>query len=328
MSHKGSSHLAAGLFLTLAVALFFRFTAPKAVEARRTFPVLGTFATVIITADEQSLPSMMQSADSLLRHLDEELGRFSSTGELHTLNSSGSIRTSTELGTLVLLSDSIVSATSGYFDPSLGRLSLVWGFPEASAVPDSTLIQEALDYTGWDTRVSVGADQVTIETGTFMDFGAIAKGYAVDRTFLFLMDLGAEECLVEVGGEVRCGSTTGRIWNIGVNHPRGNLAGGISITDGAVATSGDYECFFFQDSVRYCHLLDGKTGYPSSSAAGATVIAPDCATADAVATAAAVAGPVEAEKFSTDWYTGMIIITEEPDGHCEIHQFGEMPWGN
>jgi len=328
MTGKGSRLLITVLLVSLAVALVLRFTSQKVIEATRTFPVLGTFATVIITAEEESIPCMMQSADSLLQHMETQLGRFSSCGELYTLNLSGAIGTDTELGKLVSLSDSLVSATSGYFDPSLGRLSLLWGFPQATAVPDSAMILEALAFTGWSTQVHIGTDSITLERGTFMDFGAVAKGYAVDRTYQFIRDAGAVECLVEVGGEVRCGSSTGRVWHIGVRHPReGVLAGTVSFSDGAVATSGDYECFFLQDGVRYSHLLDGTTGYPSWKTAGVTVLAADCATADAMATAAAVAGPQEAGNFSRECYTGMIIITEDPEGYCEIHTLGEVPWG-
>ena len=271
---------------------------------------------------------MLSRADSLLRHLDSELGRFSETGELHRLNTGHRIPAETELGRLILLSDTLVKATSGWFDPTMGIVSLVWGFPEAGTLPDSELIEEAMEYTGWETMVNIQGDLISTEPGVYLDFGAIAKGWAVDRTYLMLREMGAEECLVEVGGEIRCGSSTGRTWNLGVRHPRKEqLAGILSITEGAVATSGDYECYFIENGIRYSHLLDRNTGYPSGNAAGATEVAEKCATADAMATAAAVAGPEGARGFPEDVYTCMIIITENQDGVCETHEYGEVPWG-
>lgn len=271
---------------------------------------------------------MMQKADSLLRHLDTQLGRFSETGQLHSLNTSYRIPAATELGRLVILSDSLVRATSGYFDPTMGIVSEVWGFPMADHVPDSAAIAEALAFTGWENRVHTLGDTITVEPGTYLDFGAIAKGWAVDRTYRMLRDMGAEECLVEVGGEIMCGSSTGRQWNLGVRHPREEeLVGILTVTEGAVATSGDYECFFIQNGVRYSHLINRETGYPSVNAAGATVIAGNCATADAMATAAALAGLEGAESFPENSYASMIIITEDTNGVCEIHQIGEVPWG-
>jgi len=270
----------------------------------------------------------MARADSLLRHLDRELGRFSEAGQLHRLNTDHGIPVETELGRLILLSDSLVTATSGWFDPTMGIVSLVWGFPEADSLPDSQAIEEAMKYTHWGRMVIIQGDFIFTEPGAYLDFGAIAKGWAVDRTYLMLREMGAVECLVEVGGEIRCGSSTGRIWNLGVRHPRQEeLMGILSVTEGAVATSGDYECYFMDNGIRYSHLLDRNTGYPSGYAAGATVVAGDCATADAMATAAAVAGPESAGEFSRDFYTCMIIVTETPEGVCEVHEFGEIPWG-
>ncbi|MCK5130849.1 MAG: FAD:protein FMN transferase [Candidatus Sabulitectum sp.] len=297
------------------------------IEVSRTFPVLGTFATVIITVDQVDGQTLLFKADSLLAHLDTQLGRFSETGQLHHLNTTYGISTTTDLAELIRRSDTLVSTTDASFDPSLGTLSRVWGFPEPTEVPDSSAIYQALVHTGWDTRMHISADTITIDQNTVMDFGAIAKGYAVDRAYELLVELGADECLVEVGGEVRCGSSTGRIWHIGVRHPRNeSLAGILGITAGAVATSGDYECFFMEEGIRYSHLLDSETGYPSRNSVSATVIAEDCATADAMATAAAVAGPRKAQNFPSEMYTGMIIITADENDNCETHEFGEIPW--
>lgn len=309
--------------------MFLRFTGEKPVEARRTFPVLGTFATVVITAPEADIQAMFFAADSLLRHLDTQLGRFSDTGQLHVLNTLHRFPLDSELGSLMLLSDSLVRATSGSFDPSLGALLVLWGFPVPEGVPDSADIYEALALTGWENTVLFRGDSVHTARGSLLDLGAVAKGYAVDRTWETLVGMGAIECLVEVGGEIRCGGSTERIWHIGVRHPRSeNLAGVLSIRNGAAATSGDYECYFESEGIRYSHLLDRGTGFPSWKAAGATVVAATCAVADAMATAAAVAGPVEARAFPEDMYDSMIIITEEDNGRCEVHTFGEVPWGN
>jgi len=282
---------------------------------------------VIVRAPESDTGFLMRKADSLLTHLDTQLGRYSDTGQLHDLNTNHFILTDTELGRLILTSDSLVNATANSFDPSLGALSILWGFPEPYDVPDSQSVELALLAAGWSEMIRIGSDTIFTRENTVMDFGAIAKGHAVDRTYELLRELGASECLVEVGGEVRCGSSTGRVWNIGIRHPREeSLAGILAITGGAVATSGDYECYFIKDGVRYSHLLDSHTGYPSHQAASATVIAENCATADAMATAAAVAGPGGAAIFPAWTFTGMLIITADSSGHCEMHEFGDIPW--
>lgn len=300
---------------------------PHAVEVSRTFPTLGTFATVIITVDNGDAQVLLRKADSLLSHLDTSLSRFSKSGQLYHLNTTHGISTATDLAKLVCRSDILVRATENSFDPTLGILSQIWGFPEPTEIPDSSTICLALANTGWNTRVHISKDTITTDQSTVMDFGAIAKGYAVDRTYELMVELGATECLVEVGGEIRCGSSTGRIWHIGIRHPRNeSLAGILGISSGAVATSGDYECFFISEGIRYSHLLDPETGYPSGKSASATVIAKDCTTADAMATAAAVAGPDKAQSFPGELYTGMIVITADENDNCETHEFGEIPW--
>ena len=318
------------LSTALVLAVGYRFiNRSKVFEVSRTFPTLGTFATVIITVESESSQILLDKADSLLSYLDNHLGRFSEYGQLYDLNSFFQIQSDTELAELIRMSHILVAVTGGSFDPSLGALSIVWGFPEPVEVPDSSSINHALACSGWDERVYIGEDSIFIEQNTVMDFGAIAKGYAVDRTYELLIELGATECLVEVGGEIRCGSSTGRIWHIGVRHPREDtLVGILELTAGAVATSGDYECYFFENGIRYSHLLDSETGYPSGNAASATVVANDCATADAMATAAAVAGPVRAGMFPEENYIGMLIITADENDNCESFQFGELPWTN
>lgn len=320
--------LAILLSASLAVAVGYRIAnRTHAVEITRTFPVLGTFATVIVTTEQEDAQMFFRKADSLLSHLDTELGRFSTTGQLYELNLTNSISAETELAELIRRSDVIVQSTGNSFDPSLGVLSEIWGFPEPVQVPDSNTIIQALACTGWSDRVNISTDSITIDQNTVLDFGAIAKGHAVDRTYELLMELGATECLVEVGGEVRCGSLTGRVWYIGVRHPRSeHLAGTLALTSGAVATSGDYECFFIEEGIRYSHLLDSETGYPSRNSASATVIAEDCATADAIATAAAVAGPEKAQTFPTGMYRGMVIVTADDNDICETYELGNVPW--
>lgn len=327
---SGKRILVLVLFTSLILAVGYRFvTRPHTVQSSRTFPVLGTFATVIVMVEEDEAQLLYRKADSLLTYLDIQLGRFSESGQLHELNTTGGLSTSTssDLIRLILRSDTLVHATGNSFDPSMGILSEVWGFPDPAGVPDSGVIRQALAHTGWDLQVQINSDTITIQKNTILDFGAIAKGYAVDMTWELLMEMGAIECLVEVGGEVRCGSSTGRTWYIGVRHPRReSLAGILEMTSGAVATSGDYECFFIEEGIRYSHLLDTDTGYPSRRSASATVIAEDCTTADAMATAAAVAGPDMAQHFPADVYRGMIIITADENDDCETHEFGDIPW--
>jgi FAD:protein FMN transferase len=326
--NRPSAVLLSVLLLSLAFAFYIRFSREAEREYRRTFPALGTFATVILTAPQGRGHALLDSSVALLTRLDTDLGRFSQTGALHRFNTTGSIALKTELGQLLAYSLFLSEATGGAFDPTLGALTDLWGFPEPEGLPDSAAIDSALALTGWRTTIVIGSHFVRKSDGALADLGAIAKGYAADRVWNMLTASGATECLVEIGGEIRCGGTTGRVWNIGIRHPEGDaLAGVLSITEGAVATSGGYENFFVENGVHYSHLMDGRTGYPATASLSATVVADDCVTADAMATAAAVAGPVAAQEFPRETYRGMVIITASgPLGRGATHTFGEVPW--
>jgi thiamine biosynthesis lipoprotein len=133
-----------------------------------------------------------------------------------------------------------------------------------------------------------------------LDFNAIAQGYSVDLIAEMFEGKNIKNYLVEIGGEVRTKgrNQNNRIWRVGIDKPEENnmIAGAdlqaiISLRDRALATSGNYRKFYVKNGIKYVHTIDPKTGYPVvSNLLSATVVAPDCTTADAYATAMMVVG--------------------------------------
>jgi thiamine biosynthesis lipoprotein len=132
-----------------------------------------------------------------------------------------------------------------------------------------------------------------------LDFNAIAQGYSVDVVCRFLDGLGIKNYLVEIGGEVKGKGKKGKnLWRIGIDKPVDNnmtpgqtLQAIIKISDQAVSTSGNYRKFYIEDGIKYSHEINTKTGYPSKNTLLSTsVIAGECAVADALATAFMVMG--------------------------------------
>ena len=144
-----------------------------------------------------------------------------------------------------------------------------------------------------------------------LNFGAIAKGYAVDRAIDVLKTLGIKEALVNAGGEI---SVIGNDWIVGIQHPReiNSIIKKIKLDGFTVATSGDYEQYFEVDGNRYHHILDPKTGYPSKGLQSVTIINKSNAIADALATAVFVMGKENGIKLieSLDDTEAMIIDDE------------------
>lgn len=318
--------LAVVLLLLLVAGLLARLSTPSPVESRRTFPALGTFASIVLVTDRDADPeALFRGADSLLRQIELETGRFPGQGAA-LLNQKGAEALSglpPHLLRVLAVSDSVRSATGGLFDPTSGALVEAWGFPHEPGYPGEEEIGRALSVTGWDL-LTFRNDSVILPPGMKLDFGAVAKGYAVDRVFEYLSARGVRACLVEVGGEVRCGGD--RSWRIAVRNPRGQgYAAVFSMDSGALATSGDYECFVMHQGVRYSHLIDPFTGFPGTGAASATVHASTCARADAFATAAAIGGPESVRGFDLAGVHGILLLLEQEDGEVTSWSTGVLP---
>lgn len=287
-------------------------------EIKKRTPVLGTFATYIIIADSEAAGTILLSMDSLARYLDNELGVFGD-GELSALNMSGYAlipELSSDMKFLLEKALFISSVTDSLFDPAMGILVNTWGFPHDPRLPDSTEIDSAIALSGLK-NVSILGDTLYLVGGTNLDFGAIAKGYTADRIYSHSRSLGARAAMVEIGGEIRCGgdAETGRLWRLAVRNPRGeDILEMLEIENGAVATSGDYESYFFDNGVRFCHILDPRTGYPEFGVASVTVVSDDAATSDALATAISVGGIDTAASIPDSLFSLIIVITEDDNG--------------
>ena len=139
-----------------------------------------------------------------------------------------------------------------------------------------------------------------------LDFNAIAQGYTVDLLSSFLESKGINNYLVELGGEVRTKGkkNNGEDWKIGIDQPNETYTEGrplkaiVSLKNKALATSGNYRKFYVENGRKYAHIIDPHTGYPAKhNLLSATVIANDCMTADAFATAFMVMGLEKAKQF-------------------------------
>ena len=133
-----------------------------------------------------------------------------------------------------------------------------------------------------------------LKKGVEIDLGGIGKGFVIDRAVAVLRASGLYGALVDIGGDAYCmgKSARGTPWRMGLRNPRGpGVIAILKITDRAVATSGDYENFFVEEGKRYSHIFDPRTGKPAESGlVSATVIAPTCTEADALATSLMVLG--------------------------------------
>lgn len=191
------------------------------------------------------------------------------------------------------------SLSRGAFDPTVAPLLDQWGFlGQDFRVPKPEELEAALplvDYT--QVQLDQPGGRIFLPRPRMsLDLGGIAKGYIVDRGMALLEEAGVKHAFVNAGGDMalRGGKPGGDPWRIGVRHPRepGKIIAVLSLTDGAVVTSGDYERTFTAEGRSYHHILDPRSGYPAAAGlAGVTVLAETAMEADALSTALFVLGP-------------------------------------
>ena len=190
----------------------------------------------------------------------------------------------------------ISKATGGAFDITVGPLVQAWGFGNSEpAEIRSEHIEAILHYTGYRNIRLDNHRVIKAFPETQLDVNAIAKGMAVDVVAEYLQAEGCTDYMVEIGGEVRVlgVNPSGTAWRLGIDKPvdaplatNRELQTVVPLKDSAMATSGNYRNFYIRDGVKYAHTIDPRTGYPvQHKLLSATVIAPDCMTADAYATA-------------------------------------------
>ncbi len=191
--------------------------------------------------------------------------------------------------------------TNGAFDITAGAMVNAWGFgPERKKHMTQEKVDSLLQITGYQ-KVKLQDGKIIKENPNIkIDMSAISKGYTSDLIGNFLAEKGCLNYMVEIGGEVAAKGINERekTWSIGINKPdeealfgSSGLQAKVKLTDHGLATSGNYRNFYVEDGKKYAHTIDPKTGYPvQHSILSSSVIANNCMTADAFATAFMVLG--------------------------------------
>ena len=187
--------------------------------------------------------------------------------------------------------------SNGVFDITCAPLINLWGFgfsKKDSVTPE--MIDSLKGFVGYQKVHLEGKKVIKADPRLLLNCSAIAKGYACDVIAKLLEREGVTNYMVEIGGEVAMSGINpkGDCWRIGIESPEGDKSGAAKdikeivqlCGKGGIATSGNYRNFYIKDGKKYAHTIDPRTGYPAEqSILSATVVAPDCMTADAYATA-------------------------------------------
>jgi len=201
----------------------------------------------------------------------------------------------------------VSKATDGAFDVTVGPLVNGWGFSfKGKARMDSAMVDSLLHFIGYPLVEMKKGKIIKKDPRVKLDFNALAQGYSVDLVADLLNSKNVSNYIVEIGGEVyaKGKKSNGDYWKVGIEKPIDNpaednpLKAIVRIENKALNTSGNYRKFYIENGVRYSHEINPKTGYPAhNSLLSATVLADNCMTADAYATAFMVMGLEKTIKF-------------------------------
>jgi thiamine biosynthesis lipoprotein len=300
------------ILLYCYIAIFFlsgcacQRTSPLYKDSRL---MMGTVVEVI-SPDKQAARIAFRE----IKRVENLLSFYKDDSEISRLNKQGRLEVSPDTLLVIKKAGESWEATQGAFDITIGPLMELWGFYNKEyRLPGDLEIKEKLNLIGFDKlRINDNIIEFKIK-GMKIDLGGIAKGYAVDCAVDRLRLAGINSALLNAGGDIYClGDKRGSPWRVAVRKERGRgPAGYLELKDKAVATSGDYEQYFMVDKVRYCHILNPKTGRPADSGvASVTVIADDCLTADALATSIFILGEKKGRILAKRYNAKVKIYTD------------------
>ncbi len=286
------------LLLIIITALSVACSSPSDIHETRF--IMGTLVEFTIAGSEQNQAEQAVTEAAIEMQRIEDI--FTIYGDVSNsvkaFNDSPPntiVKLDDEVADLLDMALKIKQLSGGTFDPALAGLNLLWGFSQTdspTAPPQAAAIKKAIPPGHCIKKQQQG--WIRLDSRCLLDFGAIAKGYAIDRGIAVLQSHGISHAIINAGGDIRLiGKHGDKPWRIGIRHPRNKAEVIASLElegDVSVVTSGDYERYFIHNGQRYHHILNPKTGWPVAEIQSATVIAPNATLADAWSTALFVSG--------------------------------------
>ena len=284
--------------------------------------IFGTYYNITYQSNEDLHPTIKEA----MMRVDASLSTFNKKSIITAINENREVVPDTTFLAVFTLAQEISEKTNGAFDITVAPLVNAWGFGFKKGEPaDSATIETIRKTIGYQT-VSYDNGKITKQNpATMLDCSAIAKGFGCDEVARALNAKGVDNYMVEIGGEIvtKGKNDKGKNWAIGINKPIDDATGQeqsiqeiIRISGKAMATSGNYRNFRYIDGKKVAHTIDPLTGYPvNHNLLSATVIADDCATADALATAFMVMGLEKALAFCEKNRIEALFIYSDDDGN-------------
>lgn len=273
-------------------------------KPKTTYISFGGFTqgtTYSITYESNDSVNYKNEIENLLAEFDTSLSTYNPLSLISKINRNETNKTDYYLNVVLQKAEEVYKKTDGAFDITVAPLVNAWGFGfKNKEEMTNAKVDSILEFVGFDKICIKDTFIIKHDPRVMLDMNAIAQGYSVDVVANFLEQKGINNYLVEIGGELKTKGVNnkGKEWKIGIDKPFDNnlmpgenLQAIIKLTNKSLATSGNYRKFYEYNGIKYSHTIDPKTGYSvNHSLLSVTVIANDCITADAYATAFMVLG--------------------------------------
>jgi len=294
------------LFIT-SLLLLFSTTACRDKKPAFNYSFLAFGTLIDLTIVNTTHSEAVKAADLIEKNFHRQHKQWHAwqQGELKNINKliaeSKPAKVPQEMIPLIKEGMRLSKETQGFFNPAIGKLIELWGFHGNINIikepPSPGAISYLLKKSPSMADLTLNGDKLSSQNNAVqLDFGGYGKGYGVDLAIEELRRLGIDNAIVNAGGDLHAiGSRGGTPWKIAIRRPSGaGVLATVNIRQNeSVFTSGDYERFFMYKKQKYHHIIDPRTGYPTTETKSVTVIHTDSITADAAATALFIAGPDE-----------------------------------
>jgi thiamine biosynthesis lipoprotein len=267
----------------------------------RTTLLMGSrFDITVVAKNEEVANSHIDTAIIEITRIERLISSWDINSQTSKINQNAGIqpvKVDKELFDLISRSIAISSLTDGAFDISYASMDKIWKFDGSmTEMPSKDKIIKSVEKIGYKKIILDSTNQTVFlpDKGMKIGFGAIGKGYAADKAKQLLMSKGVVAGIINASGDMNTWGKQpdGKDWMVAITNPmnKNNAFALLPLKQGAVVTSGDYEKFVEFNGVRYAHIINPKTGYPTTGIISVTVFAPSAELADALATTIFVMG--------------------------------------
>ena len=326
---KNNYYIITAIILTiLLLGIWF---IPKPVYEYKKIEGFIQGTTYHITYEYKKNKDLQPDIEKILHDFDMSLSTYEPNSIISRINNNDATVEADDLFTEVFnKSLEVNEKTNGAFDITVAPIVNAWGFGFKPGVEvDSNLIDSLMQFVGMEKIKLKDGKIFKTNPSVMLDVNAIAQGYSVDVVCRFLDNKKINNYMVEIGGELKSkgNNPKGEDWKIGVDRPiEGNMVAGASlqailaIKGKALATSGNYRKFHERNGIKYAHTMDPKTGYPVlSRLLSATVLADECITADAYATAFMVMGIDKSMEFlEKNKFMEAYLVYSDENGNFKV----------